>query len=229
VPHFPWWGDNSVKQLHARLDEGNQLFEVGNYSAAAAVFQDLRETGRSEVVRPALYGLACSRFMLASNKEEWIEAVTILELWQRVVPVALEQEDPRMLLSLFEGERLPGGSNDEMDGRQDSKENFLWWFFNYKERTEELEEQIVSLNNEIEAYREQRNAMEESNGHSLEEMKASMAEMEAANQALEESLKEKENALQEITEELSKLRDQIKTLETIDQEIQEKKQGISSP
>jgi prefoldin subunit 5 len=60
-------------------------------------------------------------------------------------------------------------------------------------------------------------------------MKASMAEMEAANQALEESLKEKENALQEITEELSKLRDQIKTLETIDQEIQEKKQGISSP
>lgn len=220
--YFSWWGQSSGRELQSRLNEGTRLFEEGNYSAAAAVFQDLQETGHQDVIRPALYGLACSRLILASDKEEWLEAIEILELWRRISPPNFEREDPRMLLSLLEMETFPGGSKGEANGWLDLKDHFISWVSDYKKRIDELEEQIVSLNSVIETYQSQANAMEEFNGKSMEEM-------EAANKALEETLKAKENAMQEMAEELSKLRGQIKTFETIDQEIQEKKQGISSP
>jgi len=210
---FLWWGQNSGGQLLARLDEGNRFFKEGDYSSAVTVFQDLKETGDQEVIRPALYGLACSRFMLAESKQEYIEAVKVFELWQRISPGTLEQEDPRMLLALF-SKVQPGDLGEEPDGPRISENYFFMWFFDYEERIGELEDQITELKKEIATCEQQKNAVKE---------------MEAANEAMEETLKKKEDTVRSMAEELSKLRDQIKTFETIDQEIEEKKQGISSP
>lgn len=221
VQHFHWWGDNSEKELQVRLAEGNRLFKEGDYSAAADVFQNLKETGNQDVIRPALYGLACSRFMLADSKQEYLEAVEILELWKRISPPSLEQEDPRMLLSLFAEGALPRDSKGETDGRPDSEEHFLMWSFNCEERIDALEDQIAVMKKEITAYEKKKTAMKE--------IESSMAEMEAANKAMKDVLEEKEDTMRAMVEELSKLREQIRTIETIDQEIQEKKQGISSP
>lgn len=219
--HFPWWSENSGKELQTHLDEGNRLFREGDYSAAAVVFQNLRETGNQDVLRPALYGLACSRLMLADSRQEYLEAVEILELWQRISPPSLKQEDPRMLLLFLAGEAAHPDSKGEGAVRPDSEDNFLIRLFECRERIEALEDQIAGLKKEITSYEKQKSAMEG--------VEYSMAEMEAANKAMKKALKEKEDALRAIVEELSKLREQIKTLETIDQEIQEKKQGISSP
>jgi len=219
--HSPWWGKNPGKELQANLDGGNRLFREGDYSAAAAIFQNLRETGDQDVLRPALYGLACSRLMLADSRQEYLEAVEILELWQRISPPSLKNEDPRMLLLFLAGEAAHPDSKGEGDKRPDSEDNFLLRLFEYRERIKALEDQIAGLKKEIAAYEKQKSAMEG--------VESSLAQMEAANKAMKGTLKEKEDALRAIVEELSTLRDQIKTLETIDQEIQEKKQGISSP
>lgn len=218
---FPWWGEASGKELQAHLDEGNRLFLEGDYSAAAAVFQNLRETGSQDVLRPALYGLACSRLMLADSRQEYLEALEILERWKRISPPSLKKEDPRMLLLLLAGAADRPGSKGEGVAGPNSKDHFLMRFFECRERIAALEDQIAGLKKEITAYEKQKIAVEGT--------QSSMAEMEAANKAMKRALKEKEDALRTIVEELSKLREQIKTLETIDQEIQEKKQGISSP
>lgn len=220
--YLPWWGQNSGKELQARLDEGHRLFKEGNYSAAESVFENLQETGNPDVIRPALYGLACSRFMLAESKEEFLDAVEILELWRRISPVSLEQEDPRMLLSIFTEGTFPRDSNNEAAGPKASEERFLMWFFDYEERIKALKEQVASLDMMI-------TSCEEQNEDAMAEMQTVMVEMEAANESLKETLKAKEEAARALAGELSKLREQIKTFETIDQEIQEKKQGISSP
>lgn len=221
--NFLWWGQNPSGQLQARLDEGNRLFSEGDYSAAEVVYQELQETGNQEVIRPALYGLACSRFMLAENKQEYLEAIEVLELWQRISPGALDEEDPRMLLALF-SKVHPGGQKGAPDNPQVSEDYFLMWFFDCEERIGELEDQIEGLKQEITAYEKQRNAVKEKEAAN-EAMEEALKEKEA----MEQALKEKEGALASMAKELSKLRGQIKTLETIDQEIQEKKQGISSP
>jgi len=211
--YLPGRDEPAETQLQTRLDKGNRLFMAGDYSAAAEVFENLRETGDQNVARPALYGLACSRFMLADTRQEYLEAVEILEHWQRTSPTCLEQEDPRMLIALF-SEAFPGASKGEADASRASEGQFLMRVIDYGDRVDELEAQITTLENEMAAY---------------ENQKEIIKEMESANQAMKQTLKEKEDATRTMAEELSKLRDQIKTLETIDQEIQEKKQGISSP
>jgi hypothetical protein len=211
--YLPWQDPNGGSALQGRLDEGNRLFMAGDYSGAAAVFEYLQETGSQEVIRPALYGLACSRFMLADSRAEYLDAAEVFELWQRISPAAPKQEDPRMLLALF-SEPVPGGGGSEGDVPYDSEQNRLMWVLDSRERIGELEAQIIHLQKEVAAY---------------EAQKKNIKELEASNRAQKKELEAKEASTRAMAEELSKLREQIRTLETIDQEIQEKKQGISSP
>lgn len=211
--YMPWLDNNDGKAFQARLDEGRRLFFEGDYSAAAAVFNEVQEAGDADVMRRALYGLACSRFMLADSRQEYLDAVNTFELWQEASSSFTDLEDPRMLITLLSGV-LPGDAGGEADDPSELKESCLMRLFYCRERIADLEEQVIRLQEETAEYEKQAQSMEN---------------LSAAHKALEDDLASKENAMKEMMEELSKLRAQIRTLETIDQEIQEKKQGISSP
>jgi hypothetical protein len=211
--YLPWQDSDDGWELLDHLDEGNRLFMAGDYSAAAAIYENLKETGDQEVIRPALYGLACSRFMMAGNRQEYLDAIEVFELWQRISPATPKQEDPRMLLVLFP-EPDSGEEESDEDALSDPEQNKLMWFFNSREKIDELEAKIIRLQKEVAAY---------------ESHKESMKELAAVNRAQRDALEAKEASTRAMAKELAKLREQIHTLETIDQEIQEKKQEISSP
>ncbi len=203
--------ERASQRLQAQVDEGNRLFFEGSYKDAETVFQSLQQSGSTVVMRQALYGLACTRFMLAKNKQEYLDAVKILERWRQMAPASFEEEDPRMLIALFPGV-LSGHPEEDQSGTVSAEGGSLMRILNYEKEISDLESEISSQQKKIEA---------------LEKQTGSMKAMQESMKKMQDTIKAKEDATKAMEEELVKLRSQIKTFESIDQEIQEKKQGIS--
>lgn len=212
--YMPWWEHRDDRAFQAHLEEGRQLFFEGDYSAAEAFYSELQKTDDVDVVRQALYGLACSRFMLADSRQGYLDAVETFEAWQAVSsPTSPDGEDPRMMMTLL-SEVLSEAAPGKADALPGSGESALIRLFSARERIGDLEDQVSRLEEKAMAYEKQT--------HSMEDLKAD-------HDALADALASKEKTLAAVMAELSKLKAQIQTLETIDQEIQEKKEGISSP
>lgn len=200
------WIESVPKEYQEVLDEGNRLFTEGQYASAEAVFEDLRQSINPAVVHQARYGVACSRFMLAENRKEYLEAIEILKRWQRNSSNYPGHGDPRMLLAFF-SKVLPSTTGKSSKGADSEEKHVLVRFLEYQQQMAALKKRIADL----------------------ERQRGAMKAMEAAMGVMENAMKANENTARTMEAELLKLRQQIKTLETIDQEIQEKKQGISSP
>jgi DNA repair exonuclease SbcCD ATPase subunit len=214
VKYIPWWGPDYVgREFREELEEGNRLFADGDYESAETVFQNLQRSENPVVIRQALFGLACSRFMLAEDRQEYIDAIEVLELWQRISSTGLKREDPRMLLAVFP-KALPSVSGGGLQDASPGKEHFLVRVLDYEKEMDDLEQRVVGLKRQIKE---------------LERQKGSIKNMEAAMKAMEKAMEASEETAKTMETELLKLREQIQTIETIDQEIREKKQGISSP
>jgi len=212
--YVPWWGPDYVgTEFREQLAEGNRFFGDGDYESAETVFQNLQQSENPIVIRQALYGLACSRFMLAEDRQEYIDAIEILELWRRISSTGLEREDPRMLLEVFP-EALPSAPEGGSQGASSGEKHFLVRVLDYEKEIGDLENRLAGLKKQIKE---------------IERQKGSIKSMEAAMEAMEEAMEASENTARIMEAELLKLREQIQTIETIDQEIREKKQGISSP
>jgi len=212
--YVPWWGpDYAGKELREQLGEGNRFFADGNYESAQTVFQNLQRSENPVVIRQALYGLACSRFMLAEDRQEYVDAIEILGLWRRISSTGLEHEDPRMLLDVFP-KALPPAPEGESQGASSEEKHFLVRVLDYEKERGDLEDRVAGLKGQIKE---------------LERQKGSIKSMEAAMKAMEKAMEASEDTARTMETELFKLREQIQTIETIDQEIREKKQGISSP
>ena len=191
-----WWPSSVPKELQSRLDEGNRLFMDGDYASSETVFLDLHQSTNQVVSHQAQYGLACSRFMLATKRQEYLDAIDTLEQWRQNSSADFEQGDPRMLLALF-SKVLSTAPENNLKGEAPAEKHVLMQFLDHEQQIGELEKRLSDLKRQIEDLKRQRGTMQT---------------MQAAMEA-----------------ELVKLRQQLKTIETIDQEIQEKKQGIASP
>jgi hypothetical protein len=78
--------------------EGLLAFEREDYQEAANIFGALSKSATTgELRRKALYALACTRLMMAQNRDEIDVAWNLLELWSQTAPVEMNDEDPRML------------------------------------------------------------------------------------------------------------------------------------
>jgi uncharacterized coiled-coil protein SlyX len=203
--YFPWGEPEETDVVQEEIADGNRFFWKGEYAAAEAVFLRLQRSDNPDVTRQALYGLACTRLLMAENRQAYLDAVEILMLWQEMSPAVSDREDPRMLLAIFSA---------TVQGNPDEEAHVLLQLLDSKKQVRALENRIVAL--------ERRLAASDREAASADEMSASVEEMK-------KRLSAKEESLEAMAEELVKLKSQLKTLETIDQEIQEKKQGISSP
>ncbi len=171
---------NSV-QLDAdaiTLDRGYDAFKNKEYKKALEIFGILSQLAEEKKIRrKALYGLACTRLILAKNINDLNESIILWDAWSQLAPDELEGEDPRMLRPLLDRKAPFAGKK-------------------------KIKKRLVISKNKVD----------------LKTLKIKEKEIDD----LQEKLKNMDNEIQI-------LKHQINSLETIDQEIQQKKQEISSP
>ncbi len=160
------------------LEKGYTAFKNKNYKKALEIFGILSQLSEeNKIRRKALYGLACTRLILAENINDLNESIILWDAWSQLAPDEIDGEDPRMLRPFLERKAF-------YVIRKGSKKRLV------------LGKHNVNLN-------ELQNKEKEIND-------------------LQEKMKNMENEIQV-------LKHQIDSLEAIDQEIQQKKQEISSP
>jgi hypothetical protein len=94
----------TARQADARTwDEAMDAFQKKEYEKAAPLFESLSRNSESETLRQkALYGLACTRLILAHTQDELDNAVATWDVWNHGGPAAKDSEDPRLLTPLIE-------------------------------------------------------------------------------------------------------------------------------
>ena len=85
------------------LAEANEAFQNRAFLKAEELFRKLSEGAYShDVRRIALYGLACTRFVLAENDDELNQAFDLWYSWYKIPSGNISLEDPRMMEPVFE-------------------------------------------------------------------------------------------------------------------------------
>jgi len=80
------------------LEKGNEAFQKGEFNKARESYEILYQNSRNETIaREALYGLACTHFILAEDYDDFNNAIVFWNKWSNLAPSVLEDEDPRML------------------------------------------------------------------------------------------------------------------------------------
>ncbi len=89
-------------ELHL-LDSGMQFFELGDIQKASEIFQNLtNDSDNDHIRRKALYALACTKLILAQNRDQFGDALVLWENWSKLRGSRLGNEDPRMCGPLFQ-------------------------------------------------------------------------------------------------------------------------------
>lgn len=84
------------------LCRGNNAFHQGQYGRSIEIFSNLSQLASMETVRrQALYGLACTKLVLAKNVAEMNESIVLWNTWCQLLPETMGWEDPRMLTPLL--------------------------------------------------------------------------------------------------------------------------------
>lgn len=156
--------------MDASWDSAMKAFQEGDFSRAGEIFASLAEAStHGEGKRRALYGLACSRLMLAKDGDSLKAAMAIWEQWQEQVAGEVGGEDPRMLDPVLRrlvsltpmggsGSKIPGppagGHRKPLQGKEEE----------LRQKEEELrarEEEIQRLREQIEALEAIHHAIEQ--------------------------------------------------------------------
>ncbi|MDM8522561.1 hypothetical protein QUF80_04245 [Desulfococcaceae bacterium HSG8] len=128
------------------LKTAQELFQKGNFEAAAEIFESLDQESRSvKIRRAALYGLACAKLILSQKSDEFEDGLHLWKTWNMLIPNRLNPGDPRMLTPLlYNGayqklleieEKFP--SDTDMEALKSGQEAFQKKIF--KEATEIFE------------------------------------------------------------------------------------------
>jgi hypothetical protein len=79
-------------------EEGLTAFQRGDYERAQRCFEGVSKHAVSEGLRrKGLYGLACTRLLVAQTAEEYQAALHLWGLWNQLGSPELGEEDPRMI------------------------------------------------------------------------------------------------------------------------------------
>lgn len=106
-------------------DEAMRAFESGNYDKAAAIFEFLVDSARTErMSHKATYALACARLALAQTPAELNEAMALWSCWLKQPSDKSESEDPRMLTPLLDQISAPDQTRPKAATPKPSKSSF---------------------------------------------------------------------------------------------------------
>ena len=83
-------------------EEGFAAFQRGDYQTAQKYFEEVSKRARNETLRrKGLYGLACTRLVVAQTPDEYNAALNLWELWVQMASPELVCEDPGMVSQLL--------------------------------------------------------------------------------------------------------------------------------
>jgi hypothetical protein len=100
--HIPTQYPSSSKP-RLMLAEANDAFQHKAYVKAEELFSKLTgEVYHHDIRRIALYGLACTSFVLAENDHELNQAFDLWYSWSQIPSENISEEDPRMMKPVFE-------------------------------------------------------------------------------------------------------------------------------
>ncbi len=84
------------------LELGLAAFRRGDYPEAQHYFEGVSKHAVDEDVRrKALYGLACTRLVVARTADDYKAAMNLWQLWNQLAPPEMIDEDPRMITLLL--------------------------------------------------------------------------------------------------------------------------------
>ncbi|RJP76251.1 MAG: hypothetical protein C4522_18730 [Desulfobacteraceae bacterium] len=93
----------------ATLKRGDMAFQAGNYQKALEIYSILSQLSENKTTqRKALYGLACTKLVLAKNQTELNKAIILWDTWSQTVPQGSYDEDPRMLRPILTEKNMSG-------------------------------------------------------------------------------------------------------------------------
>ncbi|MFH2067248.1 MAG: hypothetical protein ABIK15_18755 [Pseudomonadota bacterium] len=93
----------------ATLKRGDMAFQEGNYQKALEIYSILSQLSENKTTqRKALYGLACTKLVLAKNQTELNKAIILWDTWSQTVPQGSYDEDPRMLRPILTEKNMSG-------------------------------------------------------------------------------------------------------------------------
>lgn len=138
-----------------KLMQGHEAFQKGDFKKALETFDNLRHQARNdEIVRNAIFALACTHFALAETPEEFKAAMALWQTWKQLLPASVAPEDPRMLDQLLHREL----SRVEAKGASHSKKTSQ-----YRQELKTKQREIHSLKQELKAKEKEIMTLKEQN------------------------------------------------------------------
>lgn len=157
---WPWPGQPAVLESGVspaemrKYAEAVKTYQTGNYEAAGKSFAAMREqTANPVAARMALYGLACSRLMMATTPKDYQEALALWDTWVHCAPTRQDRENPvlfapiiknKMIFSLIPLQSTGGGTGE------DNQDDFRGFMLRANNELQRLKRQLESARQGIE-------------------------------------------------------------------------------
>jgi len=163
-----------------KLMQGHEAFQKGDFKKALETFDNLRHQARNdEIVRNAIFALACTHFALAETPEEFKAAMALWQTWKQLLPTSMAPEDPRMLDQLLHRELSRVEAKTKTEGGSNSTKTTQ-----YQHELKTKEKEIHSLKQKLEAKKKEIVALKEQNV-SLKEKEVELEKLRNQIKALE--------------------------------------------
>ncbi len=86
---------------------GEQEFELGNFEKAEDIFLEVVHSNTNSQARnTALYNLACTRIVTATDSDEFMQAIDLLNNWKSTYPSTVYMENPNLLITALTSRSL---------------------------------------------------------------------------------------------------------------------------
>jgi hypothetical protein len=206
------------------LAEANAAFQNKAYFKAEELFRKLNgEAYHHDIGRIALYGLACTRFVLAENDHELNQAFDLWYSWSQIPSENISAEDPRMMKPVFDkiiAHRWTFDTLNEKSFPDEAPDTYI-----HNEYSEPLVNHIESSSPKEFGYEK---SMTDKNPLPISGMETSgpVTDIQYLLESREKEILKLRQQLGGMEKNIKLLRNQIHAIEEIHQEIFEKKKGM---
>lgn len=158
------------------LERGNQAFQNSDYQKALEIYRTLSQLARNEDVRrKSLYGLACTRLMLAESPDELSESIVLWDVWRQLEPKQKKNIEQALLRPLLMQKELPEKNPEQPDDSE-----------SISDANTALEKTIADKNTEIVRLKSKIKNMEKE----IKKLKHQLLTLEAIDQNIKQKMTE---------------------------------------
>jgi hypothetical protein len=148
-------------------------YQAAHYETAAKQFAAIREQSANPVAsRMALYGLACSRLMVAKSPDDYRQALALWDTWVQCATTKYDRENPTLFDPILEQKMvfsmIPLKEGEAVDLEDPSR----WFMLRANNELQKLRYQLVSAQQDIDDRDKRIKALEKELARLNEQIKA---------------------------------------------------------